>query len=997
MMRSKWTALWALLVAACLCVPAGAQTDATKRFNRLLSEGSALVKKKEYEAAREKFEAAALLKPKNHNPSYRIADTYRRERDWDHAAEYARKSFDLKKEWRTWVILRDAARQFIREKAYEKAVPLLELGLEYRPEDTYNYDLMGQALAPLEDFGRVASLGEKGLGFYFDYYEKNPKKKVYARSFVTYWARALFHLEKLRARIGEFEAKHGAVDKMGDPARAVLARMYVELGRGLYGEERYALAAEVLKKAQGVWEKDVEAHRLYARSVQRTDGREAAIEALQSSISIFPGQHWLISELATQFYAEHRYDEALKYYRQLLEKRSDNRWYIDRVISCLTKLDRYEEAAAELQAKLTELRSQAREKPQLRKTIDYLETRNLDILDRSGILQRRLDKGLELLVDQPTSAPLHNEVAEFYMHQGRSLLALSHHLEAACLTGNADELAKQAESLVRSRREGEAMPYVHAMIDHFPTHPKIFTILDRMVQMVGIRGRRRFALEDNQYAALALAEKACRRILERPDLEPKMKVEATIAALRYHYEALPNEPGLWMQARAEAARLLDDPSVDGELRVKVLTWMADIDQDRLEDSQSAYNLLLEAVRIEPEHGTLNKLADVALNMTPRPDPAPLEKYLADTPPRNRRTAGLRLKLIQWLWDRGQRQEAIEALREEATRFSDVADRRKNERAGRVWQWFVDQMRRSRPDLLKAAWHEGALPSQKVETATEAELITQKVFLTSTPNMELADPVTRFDQTILTIPPEWGAIDRVRAVAAHRPKISRPPAYFAPENDGRSVGTWWPSEPSIMEPVRLDTAADEGEAVAETVRISLESEHDPAPLHGITVRRSYVDEGEDENSALFHVYVKCPQPHEVRLTLGRGLRNARDFDPDFGEKEGRDGAVVFKNLPRGRSADTGTTFTVRCDRPAGWRTGVEDEFPIVDVLVDERTSEISLAPEPGGDSRECWLIDDAGQEVCFQIDVAGGGVVSPGSKARLVRRTLYRLEWGRKPW
>lgn len=988
----------ALLVSL---LPAAAQNRAAKqespqaRYDRLLQEGDKLVKDKEYEKAVARFGQAARIKPKNSHPHYRIAEAWQRAKEWDAAAEAARKAMELRKDWRTWTILRNCGRQYLRDKEYEKAWDVLQIGLDYRPDDLYNQDLALQALYQLGRYEEAVEIGEKALEAYCQYYEKNPKKRAVPRSFHTHMALAYFNLGRLQERIRRFEKEHGK-DGQTDAQKATLCRFYAKLGEGLYNEARYEESVQVLERARNVWPSDWEPHRLYARSLRKAEDTEAAIAALRESEKRFPKNIWLLNEMATYLYGQKQYEKALEYYRKLVKENPDHRWWYDRMLNCLTELERYEEAEKALKERMAFLKEEARKKPHMLKELEDLETRNVDILDLSGILAERIEASRGLLSDQPTSASLHDRLGDFYLYQGRALLALSHHLEAAVLSGDGDNLAKHAYDLARANREAEAMPYVQAMIDHFPAHKRTLDIIERVVQMRGIRGRRRFALSEDQVAALQLAESACRRILEREDIDNEMRVDATIAALRYRYEALPNEPRIWMQARTEAADLLKDESLDDKQRSRVMVWMADIDRDRLEDSESAYRLLLEAGRLDPDRKTMDKLADVALNMTPRPDPEPLAQFI-DSEPRNLNTARLRLKLVQWLWDRGDRDRAVSMLSEEVNRFQLFAKRRTDSRAQRGWDWFLDQMRNTRPELLQRAWHEGALPSGDLESAAEAELLTQEVFLTSMPDLESADPIARYRQTILSLPPEWGAIECIEVRAAARPAISRPVAFFGPTDNKEFAAQWHPTAPSITDPPQIDTLGEE-EPTEETVRICLESQRDTVPHTGPTVRRSYVDEGDEANSTLFHVYVRCARPYSLALNMTRGIGAPRDIEPETGEYDAKAKTIVFPPYRPTRLDDTGTTYTFRCERPRAWGTGsIEDLFPIVDLRVDEKSTVIALDTQGDANDRECWLIDDTGHKYRFRIEVAGGGIVKPGTKANLVRRTLYRMEWGRRPW
>jgi tetratricopeptide (TPR) repeat protein len=156
-----------------------------------------------------------------------------------------------------------------------------------------------------------------------------------------------------------------------------------------------------------------------------------------------------------------------------------------------------------------------------------------------------------------------NRQADEYIKLGYYDLALSAHLQAACLNHNADTLAKQTSALLQAR-QASALDYFQAMLEHFPEHAEMQNLIRLRVAFPQTRdhgwGFASFFAPNLADASLA-GEEAFRRVATASSVKPEDRLRAEVGALDCRYRAAAHTPELREEARRIYGAILARPDV----------------------------------------------------------------------------------------------------------------------------------------------------------------------------------------------------------------------------------------------------------------------------------------------------------------------------------------------------------------------------------------------------------------------------------------------------
>jgi tetratricopeptide (TPR) repeat protein len=697
----------------------------------------------------------------------------------------------------------------------------------------------------------------------------------------------------------------------------------------------------------------------------------------------FPDSREIPRTMATLLQGDKRFDEAAAIYQEMLASEPKSANVLEPLLDCLVAQRRYNDALPLLQDRISQIESETQPPKQRADRVSQLETKYADVLSGSDLMRQKIRAASQGVAASPTSATLHSQLAQLLLNAGQGELALSEFLEAAVLSGKGDELVDTALRTAREKRSPLGLSYCNAAIEHFPTHPKIFELIEETLRVRNARDVR-FAFAAEGVAAMEDAAADCLRVAAQPDSTPERRVEARMKALLYHLEPLPTEPEVWTDARKKLAAFLDEPDLTPRLRKSVLENLADMDTKRLANPRSAYAIFEDLARQDPTPESLQRVVDAASRLNPRPDPAVLLDYVnknvmpslqgalltrqavKDEEPSLRMLA----MLTAWLWDMGRREEAVALLR---PCTEHLADGRPPTRA--LAKRLLAQVRRVNPDL-----------ATQIEAPKPDPAIAGTVRLTRTIVCESgADDLSRavmYEDTRLDLPRDVFPRQTLTVRATERPAAAEPPVFFQAAGDTSRTweAVWRPADTT-------EWRADATDSFAVTTPM-VERKQD-----AVVLRRSFNEEAGKSEILRFDVAVRVAQPCEIVINYGGRWFATPPIEilPEGAAVDKAARTVTFKNLAPALLA-AGTTLTLRFQMPdeasgARWR---DAPSPSVEMTVSDVARDENLRKDAAGQ----WGLDTP--DGALRYSIAAPDDVTGDVPAKVAVRHQYRLQWFGRP-
>ncbi|NQU42073.1 tetratricopeptide repeat protein, partial [bacterium] len=772
MMRASSQVLLSICLLGCLLVApvlAAPQRPTPKPKNRnvlyreKMEEAKKLVARKKLAPAATAYETARKMFPNLPEPIWALSDLARREKDWDRARELDLEAFALRQQYKATARLMEYVRRDMKAGEHEKALEILEMLYEARPDDL---NIIDSLVACLNKAGRTEEAieaGESGVELFVDFFAKNPDKKPYGRAFLQELATAWLKAD----RFDEAADRQSNLLKVqpSEARRLSVGLFYLKAGRESLDAGELDPALAYLEKAMEIRPEDIQANRDLARVLWRRGENERALAHLDRAQQRMPGNPFLLQDLAVGLLREGRHSRAQVLFEELVRLQPGNAKHAENLVEALLAQQKRDQAEETFHAVLARIEETKLAQDRKRELVEKLCERFQGQFDLSDIEAARLDEIQTALCEHPDDPEEYRRLGEYHLSRGETRLALAAHLQAACLSGKGEALVARTLGLMKQPQGNTPFLFVQAVLEHFPANPQVFEILERY-SGIGRGGLgRRFALEPEEEARYALAAETCRRLRDDESVDPILRRRARFEEMRYRLEPTASRPEIWTQARDEAIRLLSDKELPSDLRVRILDWLANVEDQRLHDPHAAFAWIEKVVQLDPNPRALNRLVLAAIRTRPLPQPVVLEEYVeknANDP----QSVRLEILLAEWLWELGRRDEAVERLRHALGPWSDGRKTRAAEGARR-------EAERRHPELLRAA----EPPGENPENTGRIELVHERVWRTGADSLGADGLAMVGERTRLSLPAEWrGATVRVRT--DERPCVTEPPLFFA---------------------------------------------------------------------------------------------------------------------------------------------------------------------------------------------------------------------------
>jgi tetratricopeptide (TPR) repeat protein len=728
--------------------------------------------------------------------------------------------------------------------------------------------------------------------------------------------------------------------------------------------------------------------------------KREAIAYLERQLDRSLDEGVLQKELASFHLADGHYEQALSLYTEMATQRPQDAEVLEKRLECLGGLRRFDEAEQLLAARVAEIQASPFPPQGKRQTIASLEERFQDILDGSDLLRDRLEGLAAQVADAPTSPALRNALGDLMLRGGQSNLALGEHLKGAYLADNADHFIEQALKAATASRGEDALAYLQAVRGHFPTHPRIFDVLERLIDLRGERDSRRFAFSPRHREACRMAEETCQGIAETEDVASSMRLEATLRAWRYHHEILPNDPEMWTELLSRLEAKLAHSDMTSGLREWTLEWMVGIQTDYLNNPRAAFQIQERLMRENPSVEAMKQLARAACALTPPPDPSVLREFLqrerSDAQPpttddkearkRERELMELDAFLAAWMWAAGNEDDALEAL------APLMREARRGGQAAGAARKSLHQLRRTMPDFAARLQ-----PPEIDPTTTDmVEVLAETVRESNWENVLPGDPLIERLETRLELPRELFAGQTVRVFAGEKPAVVRPATFVHPQTHRPDETSEAEETDGLPWTATWHAATEKDASSGGYDTFVLESAFGEAPNEELAMRRRLTSEfdenspmesqdAEKPDSYLIEVALRSEAPCELVLTAPEGFGWPYDLEPPTGEVSENGTRIAF-DIASDSLDDEGTTVSFRL-RPQGRQRPsfhTQPALPEVEVRYDAGVTEGAL--DRLGLGR--WAVDFPPADVRFEIDLPTD--IAQSIPARLTSRTVYRF-------
>lgn len=425
------------------------------------------------------------------------------------------------------------------------------------------------------------------------------------------------------------------------------------------GKKKSDLVATIMKAeelyAAGERDKARKHYLKYIRGMRKWKQWDVAVGALRQCLERYPGDIAFREELARTYLMAGRLDEATDAYLVLRAEATGAKAkeYADQWLEVLTRQGRIREGVTAFNRLLDEIEADASlSMAEKLEEIARLERAHMELLDRSGlIVERRADLGRRL-AKNPDSVLMRNLLGDFYLGRDQDALALSEHLLAATLGDRGDHIVAQIDRLERAKRAGEAQRYIYAFLEHFPCHPKVFHVVDLLIQLNTHRDSNRF-YDPVLTAAYRASADVCARVLAAPDAPDHLRAEARIRQVGYRALVRRGDLEVWRDARDQYAALLEDASLPEGVRRRLYNHIIEIEIERLGNLEAAYRTTEALAREFPSKPTMLRMADAATWLSPPPAPDALSDFVENHPDDHE----CRKRLAMWLWSAGRKDAA----------------------------------------------------------------------------------------------------------------------------------------------------------------------------------------------------------------------------------------------------------------------------------------------------------------------------------------------------
>ncbi|MFP4580421.1 MAG: tetratricopeptide repeat protein [Candidatus Sumerlaeia bacterium] len=947
--------------------------NAWKEYRDHIAAGNRLIRQKKYQKARQEFQQAMELAPKQVAPLIQIASSYLREKDVDKAREYALKAWELDPKRPSYNIMRQVIDQDIRENRFEIAIRNLQKLQEVFQDDFWLLQSMVQCYGQTKEYEKGIEIGEELIDLTLKYYEENPDSPVFPRQYITYLADIYANCGLLSQKLEELRKK-----LKGHPEESIesvtLARFLWIGAQHKATQELYSKALELMEEAIELRPKDAQLHREYSRQLQNLYGLMQGIEYLESVLAKVDNEDVILQELGMLYFNHQHFEKAEEVYLKLYAKNPSNNWLLRKSVDLI--LERFkggnaEERFAEASAYVKKL-----ELPEENQTA-LLKNIHKHFEDRLNLAQKRRERLAALernLITSPTSALVFQELGEFHLEENEADLALSAWLKGAYLGNDGSHLITNAQKLIKGN-DVNPRPFVMAALEHFPTDPDIFELLDTYIEARRRSRDRRFAMDPNLAEAFEVAAETCSRILEAENISDEMRLKARLSYLRYKNEPLHNDLELWMEVRKKTVALLDDPAITPELRLEILKFLAEIDADHLDKPEAAYESFRRLAEETGEKEMIKRMAEEALRIRPLPDPELLESFI-EKEKIDFFDNDLYVLLSIWYWDMGKREEAVSLIEQSANDFPG----RRGEAFKRRLTFHV---RRRRPEL--ALLLESSQADQ--EALDSIELIHEKRIRSSDDIFEADEPALRYETTRLRLP-EALSQSRVQMNISRRPRVIEPPIAVSMSGENTQwQGNFFPIQIAPEregEPAEVTLKMDCREVLPDKLVLRRKYE----PLEELA-RRDWV-------VSAFYTYIEYSEPYELEFKYDRRLGYPIEVKPEGAKTSNPDQTISYSMVTP--SDQTGTTFTLVFRHRQPWfqnRNQDLVEHPAVEITSIVRKKSTTLKR-----SGEEWILADEEREMSFRITPDSNqatNALKRSQEAEIVERRVYYFDSGARRW
>jgi len=601
--------------------------------------------------------------------------------------------------------------------------------------------------------------------------------------------------------------------------------------------------------------------------------------------------------------------------------------YRDALIRALGGAERFDEAAVLLEQSVNEALNHPKWDVEKRfREAANLRNRHKKVFNSSGLADKWIGEARTRLSDAPTSASLHNYLADMLLENGQRQVALSHYLVAAVELNEPDFFVKRVMRFNASAEDPVAQMYYRSLIYHLPEERKALQAVDRLVQPYRNRGRR-FALTDEARSFYEEASKAAAYILTQPGLEPEHWAEAEFRRIEYHYEPLDGQPEEWQRALEELDKVIAREGVSEGLQKRIARKKADIYIEHLNNPDRAYAILEPLFEKSPDSGLLGELFTVAFKRQKPPAPNALKKVAeqelkdikhiekSDDNNEKRKLRNMRrnysqyqVALASWYYEMGDAPKA-ESVLESLVKELDLDDRQ-------------SQYTRNSTRRFSRAFHAHLTKVNKTSLKRENVMLTQdRVVSTEYHKLGKGQPAHVHYSLQLQVPENLALSPELILRMQKRPAVSNPPAFFAPTGNQGYLGTLRPLMPEVP-----GTEQD-------VFDFSLSSHWDWVPYSGdVSVEIEMKDMGGAQDTYLAEIAVTSKQAYKMEIELHRWSRIKGDPEPKPGRKTGR--KLIYEN--QSPTTDTlGRTYHIPMTRQTRWEP--DAVAPSVEIMIIEEDS------------------------------------------------------------
>ncbi|HBF34270.1 TPA: hypothetical protein DDW35_06875, partial [Candidatus Sumerlaeota bacterium] len=510
------------------------------QYQQLTTEGNALRVNKQYPEARAKFTEAAALMPTLPAPWEEIGVCYEQEQNPDEAQKAHVKALELDATYKPAVnsLLRFAQTYNSTNRPLE-ALALLEMlytktsgANQLRPAEEFLI-----TLSKMGNYPRIVQETPKVLKLLIEQ-GKETKAAAVRQAGKTFDAitRAWDATGVLNAKIIESDGLYRG-KSVDSPQSVVLSNLLLAAARIEKGKSGTANALDYLTRAIALMPDNIESYREKTDLLQKVKGKDEALVFVKLALEKFPKDEPLLSKEGEYYTQRNEFRPALEVYQKLQELQPQNNWYLRRLIDTQLSLNMQKEAKQTFQKAIDRINADPSSSAESKKQqVEYLRKTFQDKLDLVSLNQDQVQSVQQDLTAHPQDPMAWRRLGDFYLDQSDQQLALSAYLQAAYLAKDPANFISKTFEIVANPRKAEPMPYLIALVEHFPSNTENFRAIQEIINQQRIKPDKRFALTPEQTEGFRIAEKACLLIAKQPDISNDMRLQAQFCAIKYHNE-----------------------------------------------------------------------------------------------------------------------------------------------------------------------------------------------------------------------------------------------------------------------------------------------------------------------------------------------------------------------------------------------------------------------------------------------------------------------------